>query len=224
MEGLLVKLLNMSISAGFIVLGILLIRLFMRKAPKWINVAVWCLVGLSLCLPFSFESELSVVPNTEQGIVSIAESLDKETVTKTETITETEDIIASQNSGEISQEVIGNPTVSPEPDVKVENETTQNAVVSTTPETVTTVVTETKNTENSKTIINIAILVWLAGIFAMLTYMIVSYAKIYFRIREGFAAAQGKAFLTIDKSLFPRHLGTRHCVPFLTLCRLRTLC
>ena len=39
---------NMSISASYIVLAILLLRLFMKKAPKWISVALWGVVLASL--------------------------------------------------------------------------------------------------------------------------------------------------------------------------------
>ena len=56
---------NMSISASYIVLAILLLRLFMKKAPKWISVALWGVVGLRLICPFSIESILSLIPSAE---------------------------------------------------------------------------------------------------------------------------------------------------------------
>lgn len=58
------KLLNMSISAGWIVLAVLFIRLVFKKSPKWVNVALWGLVGVRLLLPFSIESILSLMPST----------------------------------------------------------------------------------------------------------------------------------------------------------------
>lgn len=65
MEALFLKLLNMSITAGWIVLAVVLLRLLLKKAPKWISCLLWVLVGLRLILPFSFESKVSVVPSTE---------------------------------------------------------------------------------------------------------------------------------------------------------------
>ncbi|MBQ1223360.1 MAG: transcriptional regulator, partial [Oscillospiraceae bacterium] len=59
------KILNMSIAAGWLVPVVLLARLLFKKAPKWINVLLWGLVGLRLCLPFSFESIFSLVPSGE---------------------------------------------------------------------------------------------------------------------------------------------------------------
>ena len=48
-----IKVLNMSISASWLVLAILLIRLLLKKSPKWIHVALWGLVAIRLICPFS---------------------------------------------------------------------------------------------------------------------------------------------------------------------------
>ena len=56
---------NMSISACWIVLAILLFRLVLKKAPKWINCVLWGIAGLRLVMPFSFESVFSLVPSAE---------------------------------------------------------------------------------------------------------------------------------------------------------------
>ena len=47
---------NMSISASWIVLAVLLFRFVLKKAPKWINCVLWGIAGLRLIMPFSFES------------------------------------------------------------------------------------------------------------------------------------------------------------------------
>ena len=60
---LLVTLLNMSVTAGYVVLAVILLRLLLKKAPKWISRALWALVGLRLVLPFSIESVLSLIPS-----------------------------------------------------------------------------------------------------------------------------------------------------------------
>lgn len=56
---------NMSISAGYVVLAVLLLRILFRRAPKWITVALWGIVALRLICPFSFESPVSLIPNNE---------------------------------------------------------------------------------------------------------------------------------------------------------------
>lgn len=59
------KLANMSISASWLVLAILLLRLILKKAPKWVNVLLWGLVAVRLISPFSIESALSLIPSTQ---------------------------------------------------------------------------------------------------------------------------------------------------------------
>ena len=65
MAGIFLKIVNMSISAGWIVFAILLVRLLCKKAPKWLSVALWGIVGLRLVMPFSLESAFSLIPSTE---------------------------------------------------------------------------------------------------------------------------------------------------------------
>ncbi len=65
MEQLFLKILNMSITAGWIVIAVLLFRTVFKKAPKWINVCMWALVGIRLVLPFSFESVFSLIPSAK---------------------------------------------------------------------------------------------------------------------------------------------------------------
>ncbi len=74
MSDIFLKLVNMSISAGWIVLAILLIRILFKKIPKWINAALWSLVGIRLVLPFSIKSILSLIPSTSTIPQDIAES------------------------------------------------------------------------------------------------------------------------------------------------------
>ena len=59
------KIINMSISASWIVLVVLVLRLLLKKAPKWINVLLWGIVAVRLVCPFSLESALSLIPSAE---------------------------------------------------------------------------------------------------------------------------------------------------------------
>ena len=63
MEYLFIHVLNISITASFLVLAIILYRLFAKKAPKWVSVLLWGLVGLRLLFPFSIESAMSLIPS-----------------------------------------------------------------------------------------------------------------------------------------------------------------
>lgn len=65
MEVLFLKLLNMSITASWLVLVVALLRLVLKKAPKAIFCFLWALVALRLLCPFSFESVLSLIPSAE---------------------------------------------------------------------------------------------------------------------------------------------------------------
>ena len=76
MTELFMKLLNMSINAGWLVLTVLLVRIIFRKAPKWLFPVLWSFVGIRLLMPNALESRLSVIPDisgfsaSEQGLLS----------------------------------------------------------------------------------------------------------------------------------------------------------
>ena len=65
MSDLFLKIINMSISASWLVLAVLLLRLVLKKAPKWVNVLLWGIVAVRLICPFSIESALSLIPSAE---------------------------------------------------------------------------------------------------------------------------------------------------------------
>jgi len=75
MHELVFKILNMSITATFVALAVILLRLPLRKAPRWISYALWGAVLFRLVCPVSFSSEFSLLggigaPAAESGIVS----------------------------------------------------------------------------------------------------------------------------------------------------------
>ena len=65
MESLFLKLLNMSINAGWLVIAIVLLRLLLKNAPKYIRPVMWGLVGIRLIFPINIESVLSLIPSSE---------------------------------------------------------------------------------------------------------------------------------------------------------------
>ena len=76
MEAIFLKLVNMSITASWLVLAVIAVRFLFRKAPKWILCLLWGLVAVRLICPFSIESAMSLIPSTEplpQEIIYTAE-------------------------------------------------------------------------------------------------------------------------------------------------------
>ena len=61
MTDLFLKLVDMSVAAGWVALAVMAVRLAIRKAPRWITVALWALVALRLICPVSIESSVSLM-------------------------------------------------------------------------------------------------------------------------------------------------------------------
>lgn len=62
MEDLFLSVLNMSLTASYVIAAVMLARLFLKKAPKVISYALWAVAGFRLVFPFSFESVFSLIP------------------------------------------------------------------------------------------------------------------------------------------------------------------
>lgn len=65
MTELFLNIVNMSISASWVVLAVLLLRFLLKKAPKWITVLLWGIVAVRLVCPFTLESAVSLIPSAE---------------------------------------------------------------------------------------------------------------------------------------------------------------
>ena len=65
MGDIFLKLLNMSITASWLILAVLGIRLLFRKIPKWITCLLWGVVAIRLIFPFSIESAFSLQLSAE---------------------------------------------------------------------------------------------------------------------------------------------------------------
>ena len=60
-----IKIVNMSISAGWMVLAVVILRPLLSKFPHWVKVLLWGLVALRLLCPLSIQSALSLIPSGE---------------------------------------------------------------------------------------------------------------------------------------------------------------
>ena len=65
MSAVFLKILNMSITASWLILAVIILRFLLKKAPKWINCLLWSIAALRLVMPFSFESVFSLIPSAE---------------------------------------------------------------------------------------------------------------------------------------------------------------
>ncbi len=145
MDVVFIKILNMSITASWLVLAVILLRFLLKKAPKWMMGVLWGFVAIRLICPFSLQSIFSLVPSTEPI---------------------PQDIIASEspavNSGLPSFDQTVGPIIS---DASAPN--------------------VSEGADPMRFILSAAPVVWLAGILAMLLYMLVGYARIRRKVGEG---------------------------------------
>ena len=143
---------NMSISASWIVLAVLILRLLLKKAPKWIAVLLWGIVALRLICPFSIESVLSLMPN--------AETINPEILVDNAPIIDSNIPVIDgvENPGIIGG---GNPVIDGNPMTEEPSAPTPEASV--TP---------------LQTVIFVLSNVWLVGIAGMLAYTVISYFRV----------------------------------------------
>ncbi|HZX45850.1 MAG TPA: M56 family metallopeptidase [Clostridia bacterium] len=68
MSNLFIAVANMSVTASFAALVVILVRLLVRKTPKVFSYALWSVVLFRMVCPVSFESALSLVPGNPRAI------------------------------------------------------------------------------------------------------------------------------------------------------------
>lgn len=163
MAAVFLKLLNMSISATWLVLAVVLARLLLKKAPKWVHCLLWGIVGLRLVWPFRIESVLSLIPSTET--------------------------VPEQIGAAVPQINTGIPVINNAVNPVVE------AVFAGAP------------AVSAVSPMQIAAIVWVVGMTAMLVYAAVTYLRIRCQVRE--AVQQGNMWLC-DRIDAPFILGVVH--------------
>lgn len=178
MTQLFLQILNLSIAASWLILAVIIVRaLISRRVPKWISCCLWGLVAIRLLIPFSFESNLSLVPDREFVIEDTAveesypESLPAPPVTE-------ENISTPAPSPEISQK----------PPVLEETVSSPEASTPVTEENISTSVPEINGTVNGEagaqnqangwkfkeSTANLLGCIWLFGLCLMLIYSLIS--------------------------------------------------
>ncbi|MBQ3007628.1 MAG: hypothetical protein IJD78_08720 [Clostridia bacterium] len=71
-----IELLNISITASYLILAVILIRLIFKKIPKKFICLLWGIAAIRLVFPFSIESALSLIPSAQ----TIPENIAMQTV------------------------------------------------------------------------------------------------------------------------------------------------
>jgi beta-lactamase regulating signal transducer with metallopeptidase domain len=69
MRELFLSVINMSLTASYVILCVILIRLLLKKAPKVISYALWGVIAFRLIIPFSFESMFSLIPRNINAVL-----------------------------------------------------------------------------------------------------------------------------------------------------------
>ena len=144
MEAIFLRILNISITASWIALAVMVGRILLKKAPKWISVLMWGLVSVRLLFPFSFESVFSLIPSAE---------------------TIPSDILYSDTPAIHSGVDVLNSIVNP-----IMGESLAPSVGA--------------SVNPMQVLAFVATIVWLAGIAAMLAYMVISYIRVHNKVRE----------------------------------------
>lgn len=67
-DALFLWVLNQSIVASYVIVGVLVVRLLLKRAPKIFSYALWGVVLFRLLCPFSLESTVAVIPVTAQPL------------------------------------------------------------------------------------------------------------------------------------------------------------
>lgn len=65
MDAIFLEVFNRSIAAGWLILAVIAVRFFLRKAPRQLSCVLWALVAVRLLCPFSLESAFSLIPSGE---------------------------------------------------------------------------------------------------------------------------------------------------------------
>jgi beta-lactamase regulating signal transducer with metallopeptidase domain len=60
--------LNMSFTASYVILFVILVRLMLKKAPRVISYVLWGVVAFRLIIPSSFESMFSIMPRNTNAV------------------------------------------------------------------------------------------------------------------------------------------------------------
>ena len=165
MNTLFIRLLNLSIAATWIIIAVILIRAFSKKAPKWFPCLLWALVGIRLLCPVTIQSPLSPVASDEVIPVHITSVEETEVDSEIPVIDHTPDT----DHGNVNYETViatsGNNVRESNPQMILQGSNAKT-------------VSAAKSGVTTGQVITVASYVWIAGLAVMLGYAIVSYIRL----------------------------------------------
>ena len=164
MKELFTGILNISISAGILIIVCTLVRLIFRRMPKFVRCLMWLLVAIRLAVPFAIESPLSLLPAREYVTVSSNESSDKvaDKVTDKADTVESAELISSVDATEKNT---SNNTSDINIVTKADTAEPINSV-------------DSASFLSGIDVMNALSIVWIVGVIAVLIYALVSYIRL----------------------------------------------
>lgn len=183
MENIFLRLLNMSLTAGILVVAVLLLRVVLHKAPRWIHVLLWALVAVRLLCPFTIESNLSLMPDTPAVSVPAPTPAPdtppvENTVPDTPVVDSPTVIPPATEDPSVIPPVVDTPpmtVIPPATDTPVVTPTPESSVVTATPETVVT---------PWQMVLTVATYVWLAGVALLAAYAVFTTLRLRRQVGE----------------------------------------
>jgi len=152
--------LNLGITASWLILAVLAVRLlFFKRIPKWVNCLLWGIVALRLLLPVTIESSFSLVPSAQVITDSVLENTNIQTPDNTDILLPPTEYIHS------GFQVI---------DEKVNPVINQSV---------------TKNNDFFQNLLTASCLIWILGITAMVAYAVINYIAIRKRVSSSVPVA-----------------------------------
>ena len=159
------RLLNMSVQASVLIVIVAVLRLVLRKSPKWLSCLLWGLVAVRLVCPFSVESNFSLAPDAEAVKVASYFEASETTTEKSEPVYGGTD---GQSSGHFMVETLAD-------DSRMESSPKVGAA--------------SVPGQSRRLFAVAAVAVWFAGMLFLLTYAAVSYRTIQRGVRESVCIA-----------------------------------
>ena len=65
MNTIFLEILNSSITASYLIIAVIILRIVLKKAPKWSICLLWAMVAVRLVMPFEIESSFSLLPDSK---------------------------------------------------------------------------------------------------------------------------------------------------------------
>lgn len=199
MEKIFLTILNMSITASWLVFAVVVLRFCLKKVPKSFVVVMWALVGIRLLCPFSVESKLSLMPRFEnissdildleyfakENETSSVQSDNQEILQKPSTGTQAGDIsnngsgtekVPSQNQGDSTNTGVqagvnsGQSTITkPVPGTNANTDVGEQGNLS-------------EPANFLRKFVPVGSWIWLVGMFIMFAYSMITYLSLYYKV------------------------------------------